>query len=206
MLQRNKRGYRLVTESGGVVLLNALWSLTHRYLICCCQCIQRAAPWLPTPNSKHRQRDSSAWLNPTPSQMPTDPLNLSVSSICFAFTSIFNAESKTPPPRSSLVLQGRWNKSKRLPGMDKSRHQACRSIIFRSHFVYCSLFKCWKSRRQRENTEWMLPKIAPLSLCCVWWPPAGSWRDCTALLCTDCWPDLPALGGLPRAEQVHFVF
>lgn len=106
----------------------------------------------------------------------------------------------------ALVLQGRWNKSKRLPEMDKSQHQASRSIIFRSHFVYCSLFKCWKSHRQRENTEWMLPKIASPSLCCVWWPPAGSWRDCAALLCTDCWPDLPALGGLPRAEQVHFIF
>lgn len=41
-------------------------------------------------------------------------------------------------------------------------------------------------------------------LCCVWWPPAGSRRDSTALLCTDCWPDLTALSGLPRAEQVDF--
>ena len=152
-----------------------------------------------SPPPKHRQHDSDAWLN-TAFTLPHRHQDATryTAHISF-FISIFNVASK----ETALIHKDGQLYCKCLPKMHKSRLFARWNIIFRSHFVYCGLFKCWKRHREGENTEWMLPKIVSPCLCCVWWPPAGSRRDSTALFCTDCWPDLTALGGLPCAKQVH---
>lgn len=155
-------------------------------------CSLQTARWHPHPaTQRHRQHDRNAWLNRPHPRLYSRYWRFVCQEIYMHSLSPFYISRFISILHCSMwgtnIWIQFWNTDadevnwKSLPKSERCQHDACRNIIFRSHFVYCSLFKCWNRERQRIQNG-CCPDCLTMSLLCLMAPCRKPGRQhCTTL-------------------------